>query len=68
MDIDGAGNKSPRTNESNEELYFFLAVQIRSDGVHILSCRTGITHSTEVSQPVHIVFQNILVTSSTLDP
>lgn len=62
MDIDGAGNKSPKTKESNEELFFFSAAQIRSDGVHTLSCRAGITHSTEVSQTVHIVFQNILVT------
>jgi len=43
MDIDGAGNKSPRTKESNEELLFFSVAQIISDGVHILSCRTDIT-------------------------
>lgn len=43
MDIDGAGNKSPRTKESNEELLFFSMAQIISDGVHILSYRTDIT-------------------------
>lgn len=62
------GIRVPEQKESNEELFFFSAAQIRSDGVHILSCKTDITHSTEVSQAVHIIFQTILVTSITLDP
>lgn len=66
MDIDGAGNKSPRTKESNEELLFFSMADLM--GFIFYHIGQILPRSAEVSQPVHIVFQTILVTSSTLHP